>query len=479
MRFIKIFSLTLLLGLVLSGNFVHTAPDGTSWDSLVLKPDDRILILAPHPDDEILGCAGVIQKAVSLNLPLRIVFLTYGDSNQWAFMVYRKHPVVMPKAIETMGVVRHDEAVAASAILGVGASHLTFLGYPDFGTIDIWLNHWGTRPAYRSLLTRSRTVPYKDAFRYGAHYKGEEILQDIITVLRRFHPTKIFVSHPADHNGDHLAFYLFTRVALWEAKMDRFEIYPYLIHDLSWPRIKGDHPEEIIEPPSRMENSISWKNYFLPPSAIEKKREALEAHKSQYQSSKKYLLSFIRRNELFGDFPIMKLTKTETLFNLSSGEEKNGGRMTQPPEELTEIERAAFVGIEWRGVQWKDDKLILSTRLSQPLAEGVEASIYIFGYRSDRYFAQMPKLHIKLGGLKYSVYDQTRLIPSDAVTVQRTAKEITIQLPLSLLGNPEKILMSARTYLSEVPLDRASWRILEINSLDETIDTFTAPNPAF
>ena len=129
---------------------------------------DRILVLAPHPDDEVLGAGGVIQQAVAMQLPIKIVFLTYGDSNQWSFLLYRKHPVVFPAAVENMGLVRHDEAINASRILGVDPQNLIFLGYPDFGTLNIWYYHWNQRPAYRSIMTRVTAVPYKDAYRFGA-----------------------------------------------------------------------------------------------------------------------------------------------------------------------------------------------------------------------------------------------------------------------------------------------------------------------
>ena len=138
---------------------------------------------------------GVIQQAVAMHLPLKIVFLTYGDSNQWSFLLYRKHPVFFPAAVENMGLVRHDEAINASRILGVNSGNLIFLGYPDFGTLNIWYYHWYQRPAYRSIMTRVTAVPYKGAYRFGAPYKGEEIIGDIsilgnalIKTLIKVHP---------------------------------------------------------------------------------------------------------------------------------------------------------------------------------------------------------------------------------------------------------------------------------------------------
>src|SRR5207249_4582671 len=91
--------LELAAGLAL---LVLTAP-GARAAELRLGRDDRILVLAPHPDDEALACGGLVQRARKMRLPVHVVFLTYGDSNEWSFAVYRKHPVVVPRAVRAMG----------------------------------------------------------------------------------------------------------------------------------------------------------------------------------------------------------------------------------------------------------------------------------------------------------------------------------------------------------------------------------------
>src|SRR5262249_39262940 len=155
-----------------------------------LGDGDRILVLAPHPDDEVLGAGGVLREAVERGIPVRVVFLTNGDSNEWSFLAYRKRPVVLPRAVLAMGAIRQGEAVLATESLGVPAADLSFLGYPDYGTLDIWRSHWGARPPDRGRLTRARAVPYPTAFRPGAPFKGEEILADLETILREFRPTR-------------------------------------------------------------------------------------------------------------------------------------------------------------------------------------------------------------------------------------------------------------------------------------------------
>jgi len=433
-----------------------------SLPEVVFSSEDRILILAPHPDDEVLGCGGVIEKAVEMKLPLRIVFFTYGDNNQWSFLVYRKHPVLRPKAARGMGLVRHDEAIAAARTLGVPPEQLTFLGYPDFRTLNIWYAHWGDRPPSRSMLTEVKAVPYANAFRPGAPYKGEEVLQDLKTIFREFKPTKIFVSHPGDHHPDHRSFYLFTQVALWDLEKEmKPTVYTYLIHYKHWPKPRGYHPAGSLEPPQPFKEKIPWQTLSLKPEEIERKHTAIKKHRSQYNYSAKYLLSFIRSNELFGDFPVIML-KPKTSSVLVSSERKED--LVEIPEELTDEERASFVGIEKQSILLEDNNLVLSINLSRPLGKAVGVSVYVLGYRKDQAFAEMPKLHVKFGAIEHRVFDRGRRLPIDVIKMDRRRKEITIRIPLALLKNPQYILTSARTYIGAVPLDWVSSRVLEIPS---------------
>lgn len=431
-------------------------------DDVTLQPEDRVLILAPHPDDEVIGCGGVIQRAAAMGLPIRVVFLTYGDNNEWSFLVYRKRPVLWPGSVRKMGTVRHDEALSAAQALGLSTNDVTFLGYPDFGTLNIWRQNWGKSPPLRAMLTRVTAVPYKTALRPGAPYKGEDILRDVTAILREFRPTKIFVSHPADHNGDHRALYLFTRVALWDLAGEIApEIYPYLIHFKRWPRPRGPHPELPLTPPRMLQETVNWRSYRLTDAQIERKGAALKAHRTQYKYSRKYLLSFVRPNELFGDYPPIALTPATTreMAPVTPGGDPPESRM---PEELTEQERALFVGLEWRTVRLENDQLVVAFAISRPLAEGVQVSVHAFGYRADRPFAEMPKLHIKLGEFTHAAFDQRRRLDRDTTTDTREPRLITIRIPLQEMAWPQRVFISARTYLEDVPLDWVAWRIVEL-----------------
>jgi LmbE family N-acetylglucosaminyl deacetylase len=425
-------------------------------------PQDRILILAPHPDDESLACGGIIQQAVAMEIPVHVVFLTYGDNNQWSFAVYRKRPELGSQAVESMGLMRHDEAIAADNVLGLHEEQLTFLGYPDFGTLDIWYAYWGDRPPFRSMLTRVTGVPYANAFRPGAPYKGEEILADLTTVLRDFKPTKVFLSHPADHNPDHQSLYLFTHVALWDLASElEPEIYPYLVHYPDWPTPLGYHATDVVEPPPELAGRAPWQTVLLDRQAVARKLTALQRHRSQYEVSRKLLTAFVRTDELFGDLPVVPLQSGVPDAALATG---GIGSPTHTLDYLNETEQAAFVGVEGRTVKLDGSDLAVSLDFSRPLAHSVYASVYVFGYRPDRPFHEMPKLHVRLGEGSHALLDQDRELSPDAWQIDRSSKQVTLRLPLALLGDPQRILIGARTYLGDVPLDWVSWRVLDLSA---------------
>jgi LmbE family N-acetylglucosaminyl deacetylase len=49
-----------------------------------------VLVFAPHPDDEVIGAAGVLQQALAAGKSVRIVFATNGDAYPDAASAGRK-----------------------------------------------------------------------------------------------------------------------------------------------------------------------------------------------------------------------------------------------------------------------------------------------------------------------------------------------------------------------------------------------------
>ena len=216
MRKLKLF--TILVFLLLAGCVGTKKLDPEYLSEMpaleFFKARERVLILAPHPDDEAIACSGVIQQALKAGAKIRIVYLTNGDHNELAFIVYEKRITRRQGEFVHMGKVRQQEAVKAMKFLGLSENDLVFLGYPDYGTFEIFSQYWQSKKPFRDRLTRISSVPYKDNPSYGDAYCGESILNDLSKQILDYKPNKIFVSHPADVNVDHKSLYLFLQVAL-------------------------------------------------------------------------------------------------------------------------------------------------------------------------------------------------------------------------------------------------------------------------
>ncbi len=67
---------------------------------------DRVLILAPHPDDEAIGAGGLIQRAKKAGAEVKVGLYTNGDHNELAFIVYEKRITFKKREFIHMGEVR-------------------------------------------------------------------------------------------------------------------------------------------------------------------------------------------------------------------------------------------------------------------------------------------------------------------------------------------------------------------------------------
>jgi len=414
-----------------------------------IKKTDRVLILAPHPDDEAIGCAGIIQEAVSKGADIKIVYLTNGDHNQFAFIVYEKRLTLRKGEFIHMGEVRKSEAIKAMKLLGVDSSNLIFLGYPDSGTFTIFREVWQERKPYKSMLTRISKVPYKENFSFGAPYKGESILADLEKILKEYKPNKIFVSHPADANADHKALYLFLQVALRDLKKEipQPRIYPYLVHCIGWPLPRHYRPQLDLNAPEQFLGSpVDWFKFNLALEQLNKKHQAILCYRSQTSSSAFYLLAFARRNELFSDYPEVELKKEEPVkdqpvWNAASNLARGGCR--------------ASYGLSGENLLIRIDK-------PRELNKRFSTQLYLFGYSDRTPFAAMPKIRIITKHKRFKVFAARKIVKSKGISLKLGPKELIISVPLEVLGEPDFILTAVKTYAGILHTDTTSFRKITI-----------------
>ncbi len=417
---------------------------------------DRVLVLAPHPDDEAIACAGVIQETLRRGASLKVVYLTNGDHNQLAFLVYKKRPVLRTGEFIQMGEVRRKEATKAMESLGVPDEDLVFLGYPDFGTFSIFCKYWKSRKPYKSILTRISAVPYKENFSYGSAYTGENILADLKKVLLDYRPTKIFVSHSGDVNVDHKAYYLFLCVALadLEREIGRPQVFPYLVHCPGWPLPRHYHPELPLLPPEQFSGlALDWRVHWLNGTDLEKKHGAVLCYRSQTSSSAFYLLSFARGNELFGDYPDITLGSVGKGRIFPFSRETPDEEYDPPgPNEAGEVSYSVSGGMFY-----------ITVGKNSELEKRFVFTAYIFGYKKGVEFAAMPKIMFISRHNVFKMFDKGRPVPSGGVSVKLSKGQVTVGIPLHLLGDPDLMLVSIRTYDRMQPRGAAGFRRIRVN----------------
>jgi len=422
---------------------------------------DRILILAPHPDDEGIGCAGVIQEALQRGAQVKVAYLTSGDYNQLSLILYKKRPPLLRGEYVSLGKTRMQESIKAMGILGVEEKNLIFLGYPDFGTFTIFSQYWQGRRVYESILTRISSVPYKNALSPGAPYQGESILADLEKVILDYQPTKIFVSHPADVNGDHKTFYLFLEIALADlgGRIVRPQVYPYLVHWPAWPLPRHYHPELDLVPPGEFVNSsLEWRKFILSRRELDNKHKMILSYPSQTSSTAFYLLAFARRNELFGGYEDIEIRKR------LSAEEK-AGRLSRL------FDMTGYLGISNYANTYNivnsqgrvsyeavDNYLVIRIKKDKGMKDRFGAMCYLFGYSYHKPFKDMPKINIIVMGDKIRVFDKKKRLHADAVSVTLSSEEIALKVALGVLGDPDFILASVKVYGGASVVDAAAFR---------------------
>ncbi|MDD5491914.1 MAG: PIG-L family deacetylase [bacterium] len=418
-------------------------------------PQDRILILAPHPDDESIGTGGVIQKALASHAALKVALFTNGDHNEWSFIIYEKRLTVRKKEFIYMGELRRQESLAALNSLGVKRDQIVFLGYPDFGTLAIFTKYWQTKTPYRDLLTRIDHVPYNDSFSPNSAYIGENILKDLEAVISDFKPTKIFVSHPVDFNRDHQALYLFTQIALWDLydKITPPEIFPYLVHVRGWPLPRGLYQGLPLDVPGRLKSAgINWFELGLNSAEVQKKFLAIRFYRTQIEYEPSYLISYARRNELFGNY--------EKIILPEQNEQSLGWENMEVPELVPALDEPE-AGLSKVAYARTKDKIMVRLSLKRKIDAEFGIRVYLIGWSPGILFARMPKVQVTIGINGLEVKDKIQVLrDKGGVTYSFEDNDLIILVPVALLKYPSYILSSARTHTGDLPLGDTAWRVL-------------------
>jgi len=185
----------------------------------------KFLVLAPHPDDESLGCGGLIAQACRRGRPPVVAILTDGAGS---------HPRSRAYPRPRLAALRAGEVRAAAACLDLPPEHLVMLGAPDGGA-----PHSG--PAAAALAARLAALA--------------EGCDAILTSWRH------------DPHSDHAAAW---RIASMAARLTGACLWEYPVWGWTLP------PETRLSP-------TAWTGWrFDIEGCLPAKRRAIAAHRSQH-----------------------------------------------------------------------------------------------------------------------------------------------------------------------------------------------------
>jgi LmbE family N-acetylglucosaminyl deacetylase len=270
---------------------------------VAFAPSTRLLVVAPHPDDEALGAAGLIRRVLVAGGQVRVVLMTSGDG--FPEGVQLEDRIAHPRARDyrAYGRLREKESLAALGSLGVAADRVTFLGFPDEGLCYLASKYLSAKAAYTSPYTERSSPPPGEQLVPQAKYRGVDARHEIEKILVAYAPTLVAVVAADDDHPDHCATYVFVDEAL-RAQRGRAgfrapQVLQYLVHYQQWPLSDDAGTGHRLEPPSTYPSSEKWRSLDLAAEEAEAKQEALLLYRSQMLVIGRFMMGFARGNELF------------------------------------------------------------------------------------------------------------------------------------------------------------------------------------
>ena len=246
----------------------------------LLNSRSRLMMFAPHPDDESLAAGVFLQRAVASGAAVRIVYATDGERNCWPQRLLERKVLIRDPDRIRWGARRQAESLAALRTLGIGREQVEFLSLPDQGVTDLLLA--GCRETMRRLA-------------------------DTITA---WEPTHLLVPSMLDTHPDHSGLAVLLEVVCDDylpphSGMVRLQ---YLVHGASktFARRALDFPHS--------------------PREMKTKQSAIVCHITQVALSRRRFLSYAKRPERFlpadaklpdaGDGPMRAFTRDRAALRL-------------------------------------------------------------------------------------------------------------------------------------------------------------------
>ena len=425
----------------------------TPFPQINIEKTDRVLVVSPHPDDAALSSSGIIEKCIEKGAEVKVLYVTCGSHNTDTMV--KKNFVPNPVSAIALARTRNREAINAMHTLGLSKNDLIFFGFPDFGTLKIWTDYFNGA-TYFDGLTLHRSVFCKYAYKRGVPFTAKEELSLFEEVLEQYKPTKIFYSTTYDLNSDHRATGLFLEAAVLDLEAGKLkdayengtfhpELYTYFMHAEGWPVPVGYHPSMYLPPPAYVYHiNKDFVCDVLTRSEEAKKEQAIRAHKSQVDTKADFMLSFVRKDEIFLPFSFNILGKPLPVWSREVSQ-KFGITPFVSGAEITDGEKYVNFHIT----------------LYEGLPALTKLNVFIFPFKGGTQFADMPKYRLvveRLVGhtLSVKLYNNGKYVYAKRASLSGTEKNLTLDIEF-----PKKYLDGADGFFSSVMLETGIVRTSE------------------
>lgn len=217
-----------------------------------LTKASRVMLIAPHPDDESLAAGVFLQRAVAASAQVRVIYVTDGDDNPWPQRILEKRWRLNASDRARWGKRRRREAIEALKVLGLDATNARFLGLPDQRLTDALL------------------------------HECDGLSKRMARMIVEWNPTHLLCPSELDTHPDHSAVALLIRFALDRVPANTtFALLNYLVHGRRtlFQRLAVDLRQNARE------------------TAI--KRRAIAQHLTQVKFSRRRFMAYAKRPEYF------------------------------------------------------------------------------------------------------------------------------------------------------------------------------------
>jgi len=277
---------------------------------LLVASTERLLVVAPHPDDETIGAGGLMQRVLERGGSVRVVLITAGDGYIEGVRHETREPRPRPAEFVRYGERRVRESRAALRELGAGEPiPLTLLGFPDGGLERLLLAHWWRTDREQSGTTDATHPPYREALDPELPYDGDDLRAALTDVVRATQPTLVALPDFLDRHPDHRAAGLFTLLALEQVRRETGDVprmLAYLVHWPGWPpgwdqpRARPEDRQHSLRLPADLpDRGLEQWFVVLSRKQVLVKGAALARYATQQEVMAPLLATFVRTTEPF------------------------------------------------------------------------------------------------------------------------------------------------------------------------------------